>query len=181
MDMDLDCEGELPVCPPNAETASVHTSAMLGAPTEIAPVPDGGRRRGRKPKVTAEEGDKGKKSKGRCCIACKRPAEGSGVWCLDDKRALDRLAFMAKQSGPDSKKWFAEVRKSEQETVKLLTNYWNSVGGRARWSFPRCFTQESWENDVVQGVCGLVPKLPRWPLLRGRGDSQMASPLATQE
>ena len=142
--MDLQNDGE---APPAGEAAMAPpslpgTTALMGQGTDKSnpgDLPEPPKKRGR-PKAAAKdakdgkEGDKGKKKKVRPCLACKRPTVDGGLWCLEDKRALDRIAFQAKQQGADTKRWFAELRKSEDKTVEMLSSYWQRLGGRAKYN-----------------------------------------------
>eukprot|EP00971_Amphidinium_carterae_P121608 2408139-Amphidinium_carterae.1 len=59
------------------------------------------------------------------CAACKKPREFNSSFCLDDKRALDRIRFQCKQAGQAEQKWWRdEQNKGIQAVVVVLQTYW---------------------------------------------------------
>eukprot|EP00971_Amphidinium_carterae_P112640 2230620-Amphidinium_carterae.2 len=97
------------------------------------------RGRGRPAKKKGEDGDTAKDTKKpagkkRTCGACKKPAEPNCSWCVDDKRAMDRIRFSCRQQGFDAQKWLKDLQSpGEKAVAEALQQYWSQVGGRSKY------------------------------------------------
>ena len=96
------------------------------------------KRRGRKPggkNKPKEEGKGGKKLKPCKAFGCKGIVDTSrddkGAWCTADKRAIDRLRFLAKSK--NELKWWKDMVRDEDKLQSLLARYWETMGGRRKW------------------------------------------------
>ena len=74
----------------------------------------------------------------KVCFACghsfyaESMSTDSGL-CLDDKRARDRLYYLAKSEGQESFEYFKQACKDETKLTPLLNAYWDAIGGRKKW------------------------------------------------
>jgi len=90
--------------------------------------------RSAKQTAKAKAGAKGKKF----CRGCRKQfdpsySKSTVSFCQEDNRALDRIGWMAKSEGKGAMRWLSETRKDDAKVQKMLANYWEAIGGRAKW------------------------------------------------
>jgi hypothetical protein len=131
---------------------AARTTKLFGKPGEESGSESTGgagsrRSKGKKGKVKGrtQKGKKGglvkKKLKQgmKICRGCKKEfnadyANTSVAFCEDDNKAMGRIEAMAKAAGKDTLRWMSDIRKDDAKVFKLLKNYWDSVGGRTKWT-----------------------------------------------